>query len=169
MPGAALIASMGVPACSEIKRTTYEVVPERPDGLGDLAKRKGIVYGANINPATFWRSEFATLAEKELGGLAPTAMLDFGYQRPTRDKPLNFGFVDALAAFAKARGMEFRGRPFFWWWRAPSWFKELDKAQAEREYVGFIRSVIGRYKGQAASGDEVVKDPLSGFRCKFQI
>ena len=151
MAGASLVASVGVPACSEIKRTTYEVVPERPDGLGDLAKRKELVYGANVPPVTFRRSEFAALAEKELAGLAPTHILDFGFQRPTRDQPLNFGFVDALAAFAKDRGMEFRGRPFFWWWRAPSWFNELDKAQAEREYVGFIRSVIGRYKGQAAS------------------
>jgi endo-1,4-beta-xylanase len=151
MAGAALVAPVGVPACSEIKRNTYEVVPERPDGLGALAKRKGLVYGANISPATLRRPEFAVLAEKELAGLAPTHMLDFGFQRPARHQPLNFGLVDVLAAFAKARGMEFRGRPFFWWWRAPSWFKELDKAQAEREYVGFIRSVIGRYKDQAAS------------------
>jgi endo-1,4-beta-xylanase len=78
-------------------------------------------------------------------------MLDFGFQRPMRYQPLNFFYADALATFAKARGMEFRGRPFFWWYRVPSWFEELDKAQAEREYVGFIRSVIGRYKGQAAS------------------
>lgn len=150
MAGAALVASVGCQrALWEV--APWEVAPERPDGLGALAKRKGFVYGANITPATFRRSEFAALAEKELAGLAPTHFLDFGFQRPTRDQPLNFGFVDALAAFAKLRGMEFRGRPFFWWYRAPSWFKELDKAQAEREYVGFIRSVIGRYKGQAAS------------------
>jgi endo-1,4-beta-xylanase len=153
MTGAALAASLGVPACSQIERTTYEVIPESPDGLGVLAKRKGIVYGANIGVETFLRWRFPALAEKELAGLAPTGSLEFGNQRPTRDRPLNFGYVDLLADFAKAKGMEFRIRPFFWWYRTPSWFKELDKTQAEREYVEFIRSVIGHYKGQAASWD----------------
>jgi hypothetical protein len=101
MAGAALVASVGC------QRALWEVAPERPDGLGALAKRKGIVYGANIPPATFRRSEFVALAEKELAGLTPMHILDFGIQRPTRDQPLNFDFVDALAAFAKARGWSF--------------------------------------------------------------
>jgi len=154
MTGATLAASLGVPACSQIERTTYEVIPESPDGLGVLAKRKGIVYGANIGEGTFSRYGFAALAEKELAGLAPVGSLEFGCKQPrSRSMPLDFSFVDLLAAFAKARGMEIRVRPFFWWYCTPSWFKELDKAQAEREYVKFIRSVIGHYKGQADSWD----------------
>jgi len=154
MIGATLAASLGVSACSQIERTTYEVIPESPDGLGALAKRKGIVYGANIGEGTFSRYGFAALAEKELAGLAPVGSLEFGCKQPRRrGMPLDFSFVDLLAAFAKARGMEFRVRPFFWWYCTPSWFKELDKAQAERAYVEFIRSVIGHYKGQAASYD----------------
>ena len=154
MIGATLAASLGVPGCSQIERNTYEVIPESPDGLGALAKRKGIVYGANIGEGTFSRYGFAALAEKELAGLAPVGSLEFGCKQPrSRSMPLDFSFVDLLAAFAKARGMEFRVRPFFWWYCTPSWFKELDKAQAERAYVEFIRSVIGHYKGQAASWD----------------
>jgi endo-1,4-beta-xylanase len=154
MIGATLAASLGVPGCSQIERATYEVIPESPDGLGALAKRKGIVYGSNIGERTFSRYGFAALAEKELAGLAPVGSLEFGCKQPrSRSMPVDFSFVDLLAAFAKAKGMEFRVRPFFWWYCTPSWFKELDKTQAERAYVEFIRSVIGHYKGQAASYD----------------
>lgn len=79
----------------------------------------------------------------------------------------DFSGADELVAFAQRNGQALRGHALLWGEALPPWAKEMtSRAEAERELVEHIGTVVDRYKGKIATWDvvnEVIRfEPLPG-------
>lgn len=77
------------------------------------------------------------------------------------DGRFRFDRPDALAAFARQRGMKFFGHTLVWYAQEPEAFVRLDETRTSfaRAYDNYITAFVGRYRGQA-SGWDVVNEPI---------
>lgn len=80
--------------------------------------------------------------------------------RPTREQFV-FDIPDRHIAFAEANRFDYRGHTLVWYGAMPEWTRALaSPAEAEREMVGHIERVMGRYRGRIRSWD-VVNEPIA--------
>lgn len=85
------------------------------------------------------------------------------------DGSFRFDRPDAIAAFARARGMKLFGHTLVWYAQEPAGFVNLDESRTSfaRAYDSYITAFVGRYRGQASGWDvvnEPIKDDGSGLR-----
>jgi len=79
--------------------------------------------------------------------------------RPSRDRFV-YDLPDKQIDFAASNGMTLRGHTLVWYGAMPDWTKSIATAsEAERELVGHIEQVMGRYRGRIRSWD-VVNEPI---------
>lgn len=79
--------------------------------------------------------------------------------RPSRERFV-YDLPDKQIAFATGNGMTLRGHTLVWYGAMPDWTKTIASAsEAERELVGHIETVVGRYRGRIKSWD-VVNEPI---------
>ena len=72
-----------------------------------------------------------------------------------------FEKADALMDFARQNGIKLRGHTLAWYGGMPAWTAGIDsRAEAERELVDHIETVVSRYRGAIPSWD-VVNEPLA--------
>jgi endo-1,4-beta-xylanase len=82
--------------------------------------------------------------------------------RPTRGE-YRFEKADAIIDFARQNRLEVRGHTLAWYGGLPAWTGEIaGRAEAERELVDHIKTVVSRYRGVIPSWD-VVNEPLVDF------
>lgn len=75
--------------------------------------------------------------------------------RPSEDQFV-FDQPDRLIDFADQNGMQMRGHTLAWYGAMPEWTQTIGSpAQAERELVHHINTVVGRYRGRIPSWDVV--------------
>ncbi len=75
--------------------------------------------------------------------------------RPTRERFV-YDRPDRQLAFAADHGMTLRGHTLVWYGAMPDWTKSIaSSGEAEREMVGHIEQVMGRYRGRIRSWDVV--------------
>lgn len=68
----------------------------------------------------------------------------------------DFSGADELVGFARQNGQALRGHALLWGMALPPWAKEMStKAEAERELIRHIETVVDRYKGKIATWDVV--------------
>jgi endo-1,4-beta-xylanase len=78
---------------------------------------------------------------------------------PARDQ-YRFEQADALVDFARQNKIGIRGHTLAWYGGMPEWTASISsRAEAERELVGHIETVVSRYRGEVPSWD-VVNEPL---------
>jgi endo-1,4-beta-xylanase len=71
-----------------------------------------------------------------------------------------FEKADALMDFARQNQIQVRGHTLAWYGDMPEWTADIDsRAEAERELVDHIETVVSRYRGTIPSWD-VVNEPL---------
>jgi endo-1,4-beta-xylanase len=79
--------------------------------------------------------------------------------RPSRERFV-FDLPDKQMAFATEHGLEMRGHTLVWYGAMPDWTRSIaTAAEAERELVGHIEQVMGRYRGRIKSWD-VINEPI---------
>jgi endo-1,4-beta-xylanase len=82
--------------------------------------------------------------------------------RPTRNE-YRFEKADEIIDFARQNKLEVRGHTLAWYGALPAWTNEINsRAEAERELVDHIKTVVSRYRGVIPSWD-VVNEPLADF------
>jgi endo-1,4-beta-xylanase len=82
--------------------------------------------------------------------------------RPTRGE-YRFEKADSIVDFARQNRLEVRGHTLAWYGGLPAWTNEIaGRAEAERELVDHIKTVVSRYRGVIPSWD-VVNEPLVDF------
>jgi endo-1,4-beta-xylanase len=88
--------------------------------------------------------------------------MKWGDIRPTRGE-YRFEKADAIIDFARQNRLEVRGHTLAWYGGLPAWTNEIaGRAEAERELVDHIKTVVSRYRGAIPSWD-VVNEPLVDF------
>jgi endo-1,4-beta-xylanase len=87
--------------------------------------------------------------------IVPMNDLKWEALRPTREV-FSFEDADRTIAFAKGNGKAVRGHALCWYGGMPAWTKGISsRREAERELVGHIEQVAGRYAGRIPSWDVV--------------
>jgi endo-1,4-beta-xylanase len=153
-----------VQGISDHKRD-FTVVGDAP--LRERAAAKNLIYGA----ATGYQilssdSAFAQSFAKECGMLAPENALKLGVLRPSATH-FDFTEGDALAEFARAHNMLFRGHTLVWGYDfgGSEWLRNtVNSENAERVLIRHIKTVVGHYAGEIHSWDVVNEaiDPSHG-------
>ena len=92
--------------------------------------------------------------------IVPESELKWLELRPARDE-YRFEKADAIIDFARQNGLEVRGHTLAWYGALPAWTNAIEsRAEAERELVDHIETVVSRYRGAIPSWD-VVNEPLA--------
>lgn len=91
--------------------------------------------------------------------IVPEGEMKWPEVHPSRGE-YRFDKADALVDFARQNGIEIRGHTLAWYGGMPAWTSAIDsRAEAERELVDHIETVVSRYRGAIPSWD-VVNEPL---------
>src|ERR1700687_6403383 len=92
--------------------------------------------------------------------IVPESELKWLELRPARDE-YRFEKADAIIDFARQNGLEVRGHTLAWYGALPAGTNAIEsRAEAERELVDHIETVVSRYRGAIPSWD-VVNEPLA--------
>lgn len=92
--------------------------------------------------------------------IVPESELKWTELRPTRHE-YRFERADAIIDFARQNQIAVRGHTLAWYGALPAWTADISsRAEAERELVDHIETVVSRYRGVIPSWD-VVNEPLA--------
>jgi endo-1,4-beta-xylanase len=132
----------------------------RPTSLLPLSTRKPVPFGAAIRPALLetdaaYRSAILAYCDQIVG----EGGFLFSDVHPQR-KEFRFEQADIVSKFALANDLGLRGHTLVWYGVMPPWTEEIaTAAEAERELVRHIETVVSRYRDSIGSWN-VVNEPL---------
>jgi endo-1,4-beta-xylanase len=135
-----------------------------PDGLRDIAARRGLVYGCAASTFELRDAEFVPALAREAGMLVAEYEMKRGIIEETRGV-YDFSAGDTLLAFARSHRMMLRGHALVWHHKNPSWLEDaLSSPLAETLLTEYIAKVAGHFKGWLHSWDVVNEAiaPLDG-------
>jgi endo-1,4-beta-xylanase len=145
----AMTAAATLPAAAQTQ--------SRP-GLGAIAQRAGILFGASIGMEALKDPAYGKLYASETKIVTTDLALKFDALRPRQDV-YNFGPADALLDFAEKNKLMMRGHTLVWNENAPDWLKRMNGAEIARVMDEHIDKVASRYAGKLHSWD-VVNEPF---------
>jgi endo-1,4-beta-xylanase len=119
--------------------------------LRAIAARRGLLCGAATSTNQLQNGDFATALVREAAIIVPEYQMKRGVIE-TAPGRYDFSGADALAAFARARGLKLRGHPLVWHKRNPDWLTEV---RDEAMLTDYITALVGRYRGRIHSWDVV--------------
>ena len=156
---AAKAAAFGVSGTAGLSRVSAFATPRTPAFAADGNARL-IPYGAAVQSdalASDMAYRAAIIANCQL--IVPEGDMKWPILRPARNE-YRFEKADFLMDFARQNKIEVRGHTLAWYGGMPAWTAAIDsRAEAERELVGHIETVVSRYRGAIPSWD-VVNEPL---------
>ena len=132
-----------------------------PPHLSRAAGAAPIPYGAAVRAGALasdptYRAAVAAMCEI----IVPEGEMKWSDIHPKRGE-YRFENADALVDFARQNRIEIRGHTLAWYGALPAWTSEFaNGAEAERELVDHIETVVSRYRGTVPSWD-VVNEPLA--------
>ncbi|WP_325170773.1 endo-1,4-beta-xylanase [Bradyrhizobium sp.] len=131
-----------------------------PPRLSRSAESTRIPYGAAVRAGALasdptYRATVVRMCDM----IVPEGEMKWSDIHPKRDE-YRFDNADALVDFARQNHIGIRGHTLAWYGALPAWTSELaSAAEAERELVDHIETVVSRYRGAVPSWD-VVNEPL---------
>jgi len=149
--------SLGLTSMAATKRAAFAVQPMLRAATADSVP---IPYGAAVRAGALasdaaYRAAIASICQI----IVPEGEMKWSDIHPSRGE-YRFENADALVDFARQSHIEIRGHTLAWYGALPAWTSELaDRAEAERELVDHIETVVSRYRGAIPSWD-VVNEPL---------
>jgi endo-1,4-beta-xylanase len=159
LAGAAKAAALGVSGTAGLSNMSAFATPQTQAAV--TGANAGLIpYGAAVRAgvlATDASYREAIIANCQI--IVPEGEMKWGDVRPSRGE-YRFEKADALVDFARQNKMEIRGHTLAWYGGMPAWTEAIDsRAEAERELVDHIETVVSRYRGAIPSWD-VVNEPL---------
>lgn len=128
--------------------------------LGELARRRGRLFGCAATTFELRDQDFAPLLAREAKILVPEYEMKRAVLEP-RPGAYDFSGADALVAFAKRSGMQVRGHTLVWHKANPRWLEDAIGAKPrEGVLVRYIQDVVAHFRGRASSWD-VVNEALA--------
>lgn len=127
------------------------------DSLGELAARKGLLFGAAMMRAELVPESQALFA-REVRLITPSNEFKMAAVRPAPDR-VDFSGADALMAFAGKHGLAIRGHTLIWNDWQPAWIHRLSRSEIGGLIDRHIELVVSRYQGRVHTWD-VVNEPI---------
>lgn len=127
---------------------------DRPKGLNDLAKEKGLFFGCAVNDGELAKasSSAAILADCGLVTAQRAQKWPIMWRDRAKESPQE---ADRLAAFARSNGLGLRGHALIYDAFMPTWVNELSPQEMRVAFERRIKYAAGRWKGQMHSWDVV--------------
>lgn len=149
------LAGLGLAACDG-GRAAAPVSPARP-----LKAVAGFPVGCAVSTERLAEPAYAALLTRQFSQLTPEWEMKMEYI-VRDDGAFRFDAPDAIAAFAKDRGLRLYGTTLVWHAQRPAAFERLDgdRAGFANAYRNYIAAVAGRYRGQAVGWD-TVNEPVA--------
>jgi endo-1,4-beta-xylanase len=132
----------------------------RPSSLLTIGTRRAVPFGAAVRPALLGAdAEYTNAILGYCDEIVAEGGFLFADLHPQR-KEFRFEQADLVSNFAAANGLALRGHTLVWYGVMPPWTEQIaTAAEAERELVGHIQTVVSRYKSSIRSWN-VVNEPL---------
>ena len=160
--GAAKAAAFGVSGTAQLSGVSAFATPQTQASATNADARL-IPYGAAVRSgalASDMSYRAAIVANCQI--IVPEGEMKWPDVHPARGE-YRFEQADALVDFARQHEMAIRGHTLAWYGGLPAWTGEISgRAEAERELVDHIKTVVSRYRGVIPSWD-VVNEPLVDF------
>jgi endo-1,4-beta-xylanase len=122
--------------------------------LHELAKTKGLFYGAALDDYLFADEQLQQAILKDIGAVTPENGCKWDFIRAKGD--FNFVSCDRMLEFARSHNLKFRGHTLVWHVANPEWLnREINPSNAEQLMKEHITRVMSRYKGKVYSWDVV--------------
>ena len=157
-----LKAMTGVAVTALSPLGTLLASPVRAQGGGQA---DGVPYGAAVRDAPLASEpDYRAALVRHCRQLVGEGGLKWYDLRPSRERFV-YDLPDKQIDFASRNGMTLRGHTLVWYGAMPDWTKSIASAsEAEREMVGHIETVMGRYRGRIKSWDVINEaiDPATG-------
>jgi endo-1,4-beta-xylanase len=163
--------SCGSPSSNSTKTETAEIKSRPDEGLKDWAS---FPVGGAVNTRQLLRDKkLQSICLKNFNSLTATNDMKM-YTFLKEEGQYHWEAADSLVAFCERHGLRVFGHTLVWHFGAPGWITENADAKGP-EWVDsflkeYIRTVVGRYKGQVAAWD-VVNEALAtqgrGYRESF--
>ena len=128
------------------------------DGLGVIAQKSGIIFGASIGSEALTDPDYGRLYANETKIITTDLAMKFDQMRPSADA-FDFAAADAIMDFAKKNRLMVRGHTLAWNENLPGWLKRLNATETTRVFDEHIEKVATRYAGRLQSWD-VVNEPF---------
>jgi endo-1,4-beta-xylanase len=159
LAGALALSACGKPA------TSASVTPA-PAPARSLKEAAPFPVGCAVTAAYLADPAYAALLTRHFSQLTPEWEMKMEYILQA-DGGMRFDAPDAIAAFARARGMRLFGHNLVWYAQGSPAFERLTGKAFARTYRNYIVAVAGRYRGVASGWDvvnEAVNEDGSGLR-----
>lgn len=153
----ALMAGWMAQVPSAARASERADIPGVPS-LGDIAAKRGLLFGSAIDMDTLANGDQAALYVHHARILTADNVMKFGSLRP-EEGPANFASADRLVNFAALHKIPLRGHNLIWNDWVPEWVSKLSAARITYWLDRHIDEVVGRYAGRLHSWD-VVNEPL---------
>jgi endo-1,4-beta-xylanase len=152
-----LKAMTGVAVTASSPLGTLLASPVRAQGRGQA---DGVPYGAAVRDGPLASEpDYRAALVRHCRQLVGEGGLKWYDLRPSRERFV-YDLPDKQIDFASRNGMTLRGHTLVWYGAMPDWTKSIASAsEAEREMVGHIETVMGRYRGRIKSWD-VINEPI---------
>jgi endo-1,4-beta-xylanase len=160
LAGAAKAAALGISGTAALSGVTaFATSPTQASAVaadpGLIPYGSAVRSGALASDATY---RAAIIANCQI--IVPEGEMKWPDIHPARGV-YRFEKADALVDFGRQNGIEVRGHTLAWYGGMPDWTAAIDsRAEAERELVDHIGTVVSRYRGVIPSWD-VVNEPLA--------
>lgn len=129
--------------------------------LKDAAAATGRYFGAGVSREALFGTgygvnpRYAEVLEREFDSITPRTELTWEVVEPGRNQ-FNFSGSDRLIGYARSRGMSVRGQTLVSHRSLPPWVEWTYSAADLRSIMeNYIRTVVGRYRGQVRDWDVV--------------
>lgn len=151
---AAIASGLALAACSR------EPAVAQPIDAPPLKSIAPFPVGVAVQAAQLQDPAWASLAATHFSRLTAEWEMKMEYVVQA-DGSFRFDRADAIAAFARARGMRLFGHTLVWYANEPEAFARLDESRQSFEGAlrNYVTAVVGRYRG-LASGWDVVNEPI---------
>lgn len=156
LAGTASAAALTVFGTGELSGVSAFATPSKPAaGAGNLVPYGAAVRSDALAADRSYRE--AVIADCQL--VVPESELKWLELRPTPNQ-YRFEKADAIVDFARQNGIQVRGHTLAWYGALPKWTDQIaTRADAERELIDHIETVVSRYRGAIPSWD-VINEPL---------
>jgi endo-1,4-beta-xylanase len=156
---AARVTALGVCGTTGLSGVSAFATPQAPIGTA-VGNNNLIPYGSAVRAGVLAQDSAyrdAIIANCEL--IVPEGEMKWPDIHPARDQ-YRFEKADALVDFARQNNIGIRGHTLAWYGGMPEWTASISgRAEAERELIDHIDTVVSRYRGAIPSWD-VVNEPL---------
>ena len=154
---AAAFGAFGTTALSAVSSFATSNAPVSADAAREALIPYGsaVRYGALVSDPSY---RAAIVANCQM--IVPEGEMKWPDIHPARGE-YRFEKADALVDFARQNRIGIRGHTLAWYGALPAWTAAIEsRAEAERELVDHIETVVSRYRGSIPSWD-VVNEPLA--------